>query len=112
MRAVNRRPVDTGGGRFPGEVQTIFDRIREDASLSMAARQRVGIGSQRIGIAIPLLEVGPFEPFARTGDPNVPGSPSWSPYDAKNRSTMIFDATLEIWSAPLDEERAIWAGSS
>lgn len=49
--------------------------------------------------------------FATTGDPNYDGSNvRWPLYDTRTRSTMIFDKTIRVEEAPLDEERAAWDG--
>jgi para-nitrobenzyl esterase len=46
--------------------------------------------------------------FARTGDPGHSGIGSWPAYEAGQRSTLVFDRTSEVISAPFDEERAAW----
>ncbi len=43
--------------------------------------------------------------FARSGDPNHPGLPSWRPYDASERQTMVFDRQSALRRAPLEAER-------
>jgi para-nitrobenzyl esterase len=49
--------------------------------------------------------------FAKTGDPNYDGATvEWSQYDAHRRATLIFDTTIRVEDAPLDEERAAWDG--
>ena len=48
--------------------------------------------------------------FARTGNPNHPGLPTWPTYDAKTRSTMVFDATSRVIEDPRASERKIWEG--
>jgi para-nitrobenzyl esterase len=45
--------------------------------------------------------------FARTGDPNHAGLPEWPPYDAADRSTLIFDVKPEVVSDPKGDVRAI-----
>jgi len=34
--------------------------------------------------------------FAKSGDPNAPGLPTWEKYDPEKGATMIFDNTCEI----------------
>ena len=46
--------------------------------------------------------------FAKTGKPNPPGRPTWSSYDAKRRTTMVFGPGGGPQDAPLDGERAAW----
>jgi len=43
--------------------------------------------------------------FARTGDPNTPGLPKWSPYDAASRPTMLFNDTPRVEADPDREPR-------
>jgi para-nitrobenzyl esterase len=46
--------------------------------------------------------------FAKTGDPNNPRIPSWPPYDATRRETMIFDTEVRVESDPRGEIRQFW----
>ena len=48
--------------------------------------------------------------FARSGDPNHPGLPSWTPYDSERRATMLLGPKCELVDAPFDEERKLWEG--
>jgi para-nitrobenzyl esterase len=48
--------------------------------------------------------------FARGGDPSPPGL-AWPPYDARRRATLELGASCRVLDAPLDEERALWAGT-
>ncbi len=45
--------------------------------------------------------------FARTGDPNPPGSkmPTWKPYTNKDRATMLFNVKSECTNDPTRESR-------
>jgi para-nitrobenzyl esterase len=45
--------------------------------------------------------------FARTGNPNASGLPPWPAYEAKNRSTMVFNVTCKVQSDPYGEIRRI-----
>jgi para-nitrobenzyl esterase len=49
--------------------------------------------------------------FARSGDPNtalaVP-RPTWPPYQAPQRATMVWDIPARVVDAPRDAERAAW----
>ena len=44
--------------------------------------------------------------FARTGNPNTPKLPTWTPYDAAQRATMVFNDKSEVLSDPTKERRA------
>jgi para-nitrobenzyl esterase len=48
--------------------------------------------------------------FARSGNPNHQGIPSWSSYTTKNRATMIFDTVCRAVNDPYCEERKAWDG--
>ncbi len=47
---------------------------------------------------------GAWVQFARTGDPNHGGLPSWPAFDAGRRATMIFDDTCAVKDDPDGEE--------
>jgi para-nitrobenzyl esterase len=46
--------------------------------------------------------------FARTGDPNHAGLPSWPVYEAGRRATLQFGRTPVVEDAPREAERAFW----
>lgn len=46
--------------------------------------------------------------FARTGNPNTPGIPSWPAYQPSTRATMIFDNHPHVQNAPDHELLALW----
>jgi para-nitrobenzyl esterase len=46
--------------------------------------------------------------FARTGDPNHDGIPTWPQYDIDRRATMRFDATVELVDDPDGADRTAW----
>ena len=45
--------------------------------------------------------------FARTGDPNTEGLPTWADYDLENRSTMVFDSKSCVQNDPYEKIRRI-----
>jgi para-nitrobenzyl esterase len=48
--------------------------------------------------------------FARSGDPNHAGLPTWQPYDAEHRATMVFEAEARCVNDPWGSERTAWDG--
>lgn len=48
--------------------------------------------------------------FARSGNPSHPNIPPWSPYDQKERNTMIFGSEGQLSQDPLGQERKVWEG--
>jgi para-nitrobenzyl esterase len=46
--------------------------------------------------------------FARSGDPNHPGLPKWSPYSGGVRAMMIFDDECRLVADPFREQRLVW----
>ena len=49
-----------------------------------------------------------FAAFARTGNPNAPGLPTWPSYDAERRSTFIYDVHPHVVSDPDPALRLFW----
>lgn len=49
--------------------------------------------------------------FARTGDPNHPNIPQWTPFDAASVPTMIFDDQVRVALNPDGEQRKIVNGA-
>jgi para-nitrobenzyl esterase len=50
--------------------------------------------------------------FARTGDPNHAGLPTWPTYDEDRRATMVFDSESHVVDDPDGEERRAWDGTT
>ncbi len=48
--------------------------------------------------------------FARAGDPNADGLPSWPAYEPGSRATMIFDVDCRVENDPNGAERRLWDG--
>jgi para-nitrobenzyl esterase len=46
--------------------------------------------------------------FARSGDPNTDGVPTWPAYDRERRVTMRFDVKPEVVDDPMGDDRAAW----
>jgi len=52
---------------------------------------------------------GAFTAFARTGDPNHAGFPTWTPYSLERRETMLMDVVPRLENDPRGEERKLFA---
>lgn len=50
-----------------------------------------------------------FVAFARTGRPDLPGSPAWPVYDERRRATMIFDIASRVENDPRRWQRELFA---
>ncbi|MFZ3008414.1 MAG: carboxylesterase/lipase family protein [Phenylobacterium sp.] len=50
-----------------------------------------------------------FIALAKTGNPNHPGIPTWTPYDLTRRATMVFDAETRLVDDPRGAERRLFA---
>ncbi|CAN5870697.1 carboxylesterase/lipase family protein [soil metagenome] len=50
-----------------------------------------------------------FIALAKTGNPNTPAIPAWTPYDLARRATMIFDAETRPVDDPRGAERRLFA---
>jgi para-nitrobenzyl esterase len=48
--------------------------------------------------------------FARGGNPNVAGLPSWPAYETGSRATLIFDTECRVENDPNGAERRLWDG--
>jgi para-nitrobenzyl esterase len=48
---------------------------------------------------------GAFAEFARTGNPNRPGSPTWLPFDTDRRATMFLNENMQLVNDPYRRER-------
>ncbi len=52
---------------------------------------------------------GAFVALARTGHPNHPGMPAWTPYDLTRRQSMIMDVPPRMEDDPRGDERRLFA---
>jgi para-nitrobenzyl esterase len=65
-----------------------------------------GTGPERQAIADAMHRA--WIAFARNGDPNHAGIPTWPEYDVDRRATMRFDVAPELVEDPMGEDRAAW----
>jgi para-nitrobenzyl esterase len=50
--------------------------------------------------------------FARTGNPNHPGMPTWPTYDVEQRAVMVFNTDTAVVNDPRASERKVWEGKA
>ncbi len=80
------------------EIPFVFDNV--DAAKSM-----VGSGEDRYALARKVS--GAWVAFARSGNPNHPGLPTWKPYDNERRATMILNDECRLVDDPHRTERLL-----
>jgi para-nitrobenzyl esterase len=98
-------PVQGGKWLVPHalDIGFVFDNVARSESMS-------GIGREQQQIADYMSEA--WLAFARSGDPNHAGLPSWPKYDALTRATMIFDLTPHVVNDPRAAERDVFRASA
>jgi para-nitrobenzyl esterase len=86
-------PMDGGRWLSPHglDIGFVFDNLAKSESLS-------GTGDAPQRIADMMSEA--WIAFARDGDPNHPGLPTWTPYTAEHRATMLIDAEPAVVNDP------------
>ena len=53
---------------------------------------------------------GAWLAFARSGNPSISQLPPWTPFNARDRATMVFDNESRVVNDPIRAERlAIWS---
>jgi para-nitrobenzyl esterase len=92
------------GGKFKSphtvEIPFAFDNVKraaltKDAPTAQALADKVS---------------GAWLAFARSGNPNISQLPPWTPFNARERATMVFDNESRVVNDPIREERlAIWS---
>ena len=97
-----RSPLDGGKWRAPHtlDIPLAFDNTAVPEALS---------GNGPAAIEMARWMSGAFIAFAKTGDPNVAGLPSWPQYRLDRRATLIFDAPPRIQDDPRGGERRLFA---
>jgi para-nitrobenzyl esterase len=83
------------------EIPFVFDNVE-------LAEPLVGNGADLGPLAQTLS--GAWTRFARTGNPNGKGLPSWPAYSSDRRGVMIFDKTQRVENDPRRQERLVIAG--
>jgi para-nitrobenzyl esterase len=78
------------------DIPFVFDNV--DLATAMT-----GSGQDRYGLADRMS--GAWAAFARSGNPNHRGLPSWPAFNTKQRATMILDNECKVVNDPNGEER-------
>ena len=82
------------------DIPLVFDNLaaRGSPTAPSAAAQAVADAMSEAFIAM-----------AKTGNPNHPALPAWTPYDLTRRATMVFDADTRLVDDPRGAERRLFA---
>jgi para-nitrobenzyl esterase len=52
---------------------------------------------------------GAWLAFAKSGNPSIGGLPTWTPFNSRDRATMVFDNESRVVNDPIAAERlAMW----
>jgi para-nitrobenzyl esterase len=93
-------PVDGGRLKSPHtiEIPFAFDNIK-------AATRLTGGGAEAMALADKVSDT--WIAFARTGVPNTPKLPRWTPFNATDRPTMVFNNESRVENDPIREQRLV-----
>jgi para-nitrobenzyl esterase len=80
------------------DVPFMFDNLAKAEALTGAGPVQDALASQMANTWIA---------FARTGDPNNSGLPTWPPYEAKRRATMMLGAPSRVEDDPISGVRRV-----
>jgi para-nitrobenzyl esterase len=91
-------PVNGGKMHSPHalEIAFAFDNTERSARFTGGGPRAAALGDKMADAWIA---------FARTGNPNTPKWPTWTPYDATNRATLVINDKTEIVNDPTKERR-------
>jgi para-nitrobenzyl esterase len=78
------------------DIPFAFNNVEVAASMTGSGQNRYALADQISGA---------FAQFARSGDPNHAGIPRWTPFDARQRATMVFNNETSIQLDPHGAER-------
>jgi para-nitrobenzyl esterase len=91
----SRLPNGRTGAFHTSDIPLMLDNVRAEGSGA--------IGRQAQGMADVMSDT--LVAFARTGDPNHAGLPTWTPYSLARRETMIMDLPPRMAEDPRGDER-------
>src|SRR5918994_1352536 len=91
-------PVAGGKMKSPHalDIAFVFDNTERSARFT-------GGGARPAALADKMSDA--WIAFARTGKPDTPKLPKWTPYDASNRATLVLNDRSEVVSDPTKERR-------
>jgi para-nitrobenzyl esterase len=91
-------PVDGGRLRSPHtiEIPFAFDNVT-------IAKRLTGGGPDAVALADKVSDA--WIAFARTGNPDTPKLPRWTPFNATDRPTMVFDTKSRVENDPIRDAR-------
>jgi para-nitrobenzyl esterase len=91
-------PVDGGRLKSPHtiEIPFAFDNVK-------VAKRLTGGGPEAMALADKVSDA--WIAFARTGNPDTPKLPRWTPFNATDRPTMVFDNKSRVENDPIRDER-------
>jgi para-nitrobenzyl esterase len=96
-------PTTIEGGRLramhTADIALAFDNLAAPGSPYAVSAARQKVADQMSGAFIAL---------ARSGEPNHPGLPPWTPYDLARRPTMVFDVETAVVDDPRSAERRLF----
>ncbi len=93
-------PKDGGrmGAPHASDIQLVFDNLAKPGATA--------IGPTAQAMADQMSEA--FIAFARTGDPNCAAIPRWTPYELRERKTMVFNTPSRLVDDPRGAERRLF----
>ncbi len=94
-----RLPSGRTGAYHTSDIPLMFDTLAAPGSGAIGPRAQ----------ALADLMSGMLVRYARTGDPDGPGLPPWTPYSLARRETLILDLPPRMADDPRGDERAFFA---
>ena len=97
-----RSPIDGGkwGAPHTLDIPLVFGTLDAASSITGTADSAQSMSAQMADA---------FIAFARTGNPNPPSVPTWTPYSLTRRETMVFDVPSKLVDDPRGGERRLFA---
>lgn len=87
------------GAAHSSEVPLVFNHPLPPTGMSRPTEQNLRVAAQISGM---------WATFARSGSPNAPGLPRWTPYSVQDRAVMRLDADSKLVHDPDSIERRWW----